>query len=269
MSTRPKNMKYIGAVVGDVIGSAYEFNNVRYKSFDMFTKHTKFTDDSVLTIAIMDVLSSGKEITHKHIVDTYQKWCRKYPNSGYGGRFRNWIISDDPKPYNSLGNGSAMRTSPIAYFAKSEQEVESLAKLFAEVSHNHPEGIKGAVVISMCIFLAKQGKTKEEIKKYASNYYDLDFDYEDLRRNYRFDETCPNSVPQAIYCFLISKDYEDCIRTTISIGGDCDTTAAMSCAIAEAYYKEIPNEICEKVLTYLTFEMIEVIERFNKVIDSK
>ena len=252
----------IGAIVGDVVGSVYEFNNIRTKQFPLITKENFFTDDTIMTIAIMEWLLNPK----KSIVKTLQKWGRKYPSS-YGGRFGIWIYEDDPQPYYSYGNGAAMRISPVSYVAKNLKELEELVIKATAITHNHPEGIKGALVTATCIYLALHNCTKQDIQDYAISQYPeiKDMDYGWLKRNYWFDETCQNSVPQAIYCFLISKDFEDCVRTTISIGGDCDTTSAISCAIADAFYG-IPKDIEEKIYQKLTPEMNKIIIRFNKMV---
>ena len=237
----------IGALIGDYVGSIYEFNNVRRKDINLFTKDNFFTDDSIMTLAVNEILENGYVHDSDKIIDTLKKWGRKYPNRGYGGMFGWWLKSNSREPYYSFGNGAAMRISPVGWYANSEEEVKDFSKRITEVTHNHPEGIKGAEVTAMCVYYARIGKSKDFIKEYVEQYYNLDFDYDDLKRNYKFNETCQESVPQAIYCFLISKDFEDCLRTTISIGGDCDTTAAISCAIAQAYYRDIPNHILKYV----------------------
>ena len=194
-------------------------------------------------------------------------WGRAYPDSGYGARFSNWLFSKNSEPYYSMGNGAAMRVSPVGWYARSESEVKELARRVTEVTHNHPEGIKGATVVAMCIFYARKGKSKKYIKEYAEKFYDLDFDYDDLRKNYGFDETCEGSIPQAIYCFLISKSYIDCIRNCVSIGGDCDTTSAIAGAIAEAYYKHIPLNVKNEALSYLRDEDPNPWDVINNFID--
>ena len=255
----------IGAMFGDIAGSKYEFKNIRTKDFDLYSRDAYFTDDSVCTIAFMDFLLHAKLRSKEEAVKYLQRWTRKYPNSGYGGRFWHWIWSDNPEPYGSCGNGSAMRISPVAWVAKDYEELKELVNIVTEITHNHPEGIKGALVVATCIFMALHEKSKEDIKKYAVKEYPeiATFDYEKLRQSYGFYEICQMSVPQAIYCFLISKDFDDCARTTVSIGGDCDTTAAISCAIAEAYYGTSKKHY-EYVYSLLTEEMIEVVEEFNK-----
>jgi len=253
----------IGAIIGDIVGSPFEFNNIKTKQFELITNKSCFTDDTVMTIAVADALLNGKDLSEQTVSSYLQKWGRKYPDAGYGGRFFNWVFSKDPKPYNSYGNGSAMRISSVGWLANSEEEVKRLSKAVTEVTHNHPEGLKGAEIVAMCIYYARIGKDKEFIRKYIEQYYNIDFDYEELKRTFfHGEETCQATVPQALYCFLISKDFEDCLRTTISIGGDCDTTAAISCAIAEAYYKEIPEELIDSLGEKLPQEMIDLIDQF-------
>ena len=255
----------VGAIIGDVIGSSYEFHNVRYKDFDLFNDRTKFTDDTVCTIALMDFFTRAEKFDEETATKFLHEWTNKYPDAGYGGRFYNWVHSSKPQPYDSYGNGSAMRISSVAWVAKDLDELKLLSDTVTKITHNNPEGMKGALVVATCIFMARKGASRKDIEKYAISQYPeiAKFDYEDLRRNYYFNETCQESVPQAIYCFLISHDFEDCLRTTISIGGDCDTTAAMSCAIAEAFYMSVPEKLAIKVLYKLTEEMVDVLDAFR------
>lgn len=241
-----EGLKCYGAIIGDVVGSVYEFENIRKKDFPLLTDRNFCTDDSILTIAVHRILES-KDYSKENIVNTLKKWTRANPDGGYGFRYQRWAFSDEAEPYNSLGNGAAMRVSPVGWFANSEEEVKELSKLVTEVTHNHKEGLLGAEVTAMCVYYARIGKTKEFIKEYVRKYYDIDFDYNYLVKNYQFNELCRTTVPQAIYCFLISKDFEDCIRTTVSIGGDTDTLCAISCAIAEAYYKNIDKQLLDNV----------------------
>ncbi len=233
----------LGAIIGDVVGSRFEFNNQKSKDFELFTEESRFTDDTVMTLAVAEIIQKHLYYYKTDIVNTLKKWGRAYPHAGYGGRFRRWLNSDSEEPYMSYGNGSAMRISACGFYGRSESEVKELAKLVTEVTHNHLEGLKGAEVTAMCIYYARIGKSKEFIKEYVSKYYFIDFNYQDLVKNYTFSAKCEDSVPQAIYCFLISKDFEDCLRTSVSIGGDTDTVSAISCSIAEAYYKEIDEKI--------------------------
>lgn len=250
-----------GASIGDVVGSRWEFNNIKTKDFALFGKGCYATDDTVMTCAVADVLVNKKQNNKDKIIDTLKKWGKKYPDAGYGGHFYNWVLGSDREPYNSYGNGSAMRVSAAGWIGKTEKEVKNLSRKVTEVTHNHPEGIKGAEVTAMCIYYARNGKSRDFIKQYVEQYYNLDFDYEELRKTYKHaEEICQNTVPQAIYCFLISHSFEDCLRTTISIGGDCDTTAAISCAIAEAYYGSCDG-LEKYVRNYLTEEMYEILSK--------
>lgn len=254
----------LGAIIGDVVGSRFEFNNIKTKKFDLVTDSSKFTDDSVMTVAVADVLINGNPKNKDEVIDTLKKWGRRYPHAGYGGHFYHWVLGNAREPYNSCGNGSAMRVSACGWIGKTEEEVIDLAKRVTEVTHNHPEGMKGAIVTALSIYYARIGKSKEFLREYMEREYPLikQLDYEELRRTYEHeDEICQVTLPQALYCFLISNSFEDCLRTTISIGGDCDTTAAISCAIAEAYYKEIPEDLKQAVRRKLTLEMIEVLDR--------
>lgn len=255
----------LGALIGDIVGSRFEFNNIKTKNFQLFHPDCSVTDDSVMSVAVAEMCLKGFVPNNKDaIIKTFKKWGKKYPYAGYGSRFINWVLSNDINPYYSCGNGSAMRISAIGFYANTEEEVKLYSKSVTEVTHNHPEGLKGAEVTAMCIFMAKKGKTKEEIASYVKQYYDINFDYEYLKQTYvHGQEICQITVPQAIYCFLISKDFEDCIRTTISIGGDCDTTAAISGAIAEAFYG-IPEEIKNQVRKFIPLDMYEIVDDFDK-----
>ncbi len=238
----------LGAIIGDIVGSVYEFDNIKTKDFPLFSKESLYTDDSVMTLAVAEICQKGYINDKDKIIDTLKKWGKAYPDAGYGGHFYHWVLSDDRRPYNSCGNGSAMRVSACGWYANSEEEVKEFATNVTEVTHNTREGIKGAVVTAMCIYYARTGKSREFIKKYCYKEYPniRKLDYEELRRTYKHaEEICQVTVPEALYCFLISNSFEDCLRTTISIGGDCDTTAAISCAIAEAFYK---NEICNEMI---------------------
>lgn len=251
----------LGAIIGDVIGSVYEWNNVKTIDFPLFQENTTFTDDSVLTCATMDALMKKRDYS-----SAYQSWSRRYPNRGYGGRFLSWIYAEEPKPYNSWGNGSAMRVSPVGWAFNTLEEVLEEAKKSASVTHNHPEGIKGAQATAAAVFLAKQGKSKREIKEYITKtfHYYLDETIDVIRPFYEFDESCQGTVPQAITAFLESRDFEHAIRLAISLGGDSDTLACITGGIAGAFYKYIPDDIIDNTLKRLTDDMLEVILQFSK-----
>ena len=258
---RMKKKDYImGAVIGDIIGSVYEWNNVKTTNFPMFTKRTDFTDDSVLTFATMDSI-----LNKTGYAKAYQAYGQKYPDRGYGGNFASWIYDEEPEPYNSWGNGSAMRVSPVGWAYETIDEVLAQAKRSAEVSHNHPEGIKGAQATASAIFLARTGKSKVEIKEFIEVIfgYNLSRSIAAIRPGYRFNESCQGTVPQAITAFLESTDFESAIRLAISLGGDSDTLACITGGIAEAFYKEIPEYIIENALRVLPTEIIQLIEEFS------
>jgi ADP-ribosylglycohydrolase len=246
----------LGAIIGDIVGSVYEWHNIKTKEFPFFSEKCFFTDDTVMTIAVADALLNGG--TPDNFIDSMKKFGRLYPNAGYGGHFRGWLFSDDRKPYNSYGNGSAMRVSPCAWFAGTLDEAEALADMSAAVTHNHPEGIKGARATAAAIYLARVAKnksideTKSEIKSYIeSKYgYNLSRTLDEIRPAYRFDVSCQGTVPEAIIAFLESTGFEDAVRNAISLGGDSDTLAAITGGIAEAAYG-IPGEIAEKAVCYL------------------
>lgn len=266
---KPKNSNsntIIGAVIGDVIGSVFEWNNIKTTDFDLFNPKCDFTDDTVLTIAVADSILNKKDFAK-----TIWEYGRKYRGRGYGGSFRNWLQQDNLKPYGSFGNGSAMRASAVGFAFNGIQKVLEVAKQTAEVTHNHPEGIKGAQATAAAIFLARQGKSKEEIKDYiiSTFNYDLGFTLDEIRPTYKFDVTCQGSVPQAIVAFLESSDYENAIRLAISIGGDSDTIACITGGIASAYFKEIPKEIIDFVVDKLPSEYIEIMNKFDEKYNEK
>ena len=251
----------IGAIIGDVVGSVYEFNNHRSKEFPLFQVKSSFTDDSVLTFATAKVLLDGGDYA-----TTYQRFARVYPHRGYGGRFSRWIKLDDPKPYNSFGNGSAMRVSPVGFAFADAETTLAESKRSAEVTHNHPEGIKGAQSVALAIWMARQGESKPAIRQAIEQIfgYDLNRNCELIRKVNKFDETCQGSVPEAITCFLESVDFEDCIRLSISIGGDSDTIACIAGGIAQAYYGEIPNWIVAETRFRLPQEFLDILDRFEE-----
>ena len=257
----------IGAIAGDVIGSAYEFNPTRDYGFELFTPKSTFTDDTVLTMANAKWLIEDETHSPETLVEIMLDMCRMYPGRGYGGRFAHWIIDSDPQPYGSFGNGSAMRVSPVGYYAKTLDEALELAKISAEVTHNHPEGIKGAQATAAAIFLARQGKTKREIGQYVAEtfQYDLSRTLEEIRPDYTFDETCQRTVPEAITCYLEGKDYEDVVRLAVSLAADADTLAAIAGSIASASM-DVPNEIAQKVISLLSEDFCTLLLRFNEMV---
>jgi len=250
----------IGAITGDIIGSVFEWNNIKSLDFDLFCRENRFTDDSVLTVATMYALINDADYTY-----AYHTFGRKFPNVGYGGHFCLWISSDNPKPYNSWGNGSAMRVSPIGWFHNSIDDTLLEAKKSAEVTHNHPEGIKGAQATAAAIFMARTGKSKDHIKNFIIDKfgYNLNRKLDDIRPGYEFDVSCQGSVPEAIIAFLESTDFENAIRLAVSIGGDSDTIACITGGIAEAFYRNISDEIIDNVLNILPEELIRIIEDFS------
>jgi ADP-ribosylglycohydrolase len=254
----------IGAIIGDIVGSIYEWDNIKTKEFPLFKPNCFFTDDSILTIAVADAIEKGG--TKEDFIKSIKAYGRKYPNAGYGSNFRKWLLSDQEEPYNSYGNGSAMRVSAVAFKYKSLNAVEKVAKISAEITHNHPEGIKGAQATAACIFLARNDYSKKAIKEYIEKTYgyDLDKSLEDIRPNYSFNVSCQGTVPEAIIAFLESKDFEDAIRNAISLGGDSDTLAAITGSIAEGAYG-VPDAIKEKALSYLDEDLLKVVESFQLV----
>ena len=237
----------LGAIIGDIVGSRFEWNNHRSKDFKFFDDDLcKLTDDSIMTLAVAKSLIECNEDydkLHDIVINNMVTIGRKYPNCGFGGHFYQWIMTDNHEPYNSYGNGSAMRVSACGYVGKDLDEVKKLSKIVTEVSHNHPEGIKGAEATAVSIYLARTGKTIEDIKKYIKeNYYDINFTLDEIRETYKFNETCQDTVPQALEAFFESNSFEDAIRNAISIGGDSDTLACITGGIAAAYYG-IPERI--------------------------
>ena len=257
----------LGAIIGDIVGSRFEWKNYKAKDFELFSPECEFTDDTVMTVAlakaILEAKSDYADLTENSIYFMRQ-FGRKYPNAGYGGRFINWLFLENPVPYNSWGNGAAMRISPVGFVAKSIEEAKMLSKTVTEVTHNHPEGLKGAEAISVAIYMARTGKSKEEIKQcMQENYYKCDKTVEELQKTYRYDISTQGSVPPALECFYESTDFEDCIRNAVSIGGDSDTIGAIVGCLAEAYYG-IPENIKNKALEYLPEEFLKIIEEFER-----
>lgn len=277
----------LGAIIGDIVGSVYEWDNIKTKDFPLFREDCFFTDDTVMTCAVAEAIMNGGR--KDDFIDAMKKYGRMYPDAGYGARFDTWIHSDDRAPYNSFGNGSAMRVSPCAWVmdATTDElptEVKRLTQLSSEVTHNHPEGIKGAMATADAIFMCRyffgghasdngqsNSDTPEEIKRHIKEHiekeygYDLSKTLDEIRPTYRFNETCQDTVPQAIVAFLESTDFEDAIRNAISLGGDSDTLAAITGSIAEAAYG-IPDWITDKVYTYLDEPLKDVLRRWEKFV---
>lgn len=267
----------LGAIIGDIVGSIYEWNNIKTKDFNLFSKKCFFTDDTVMTVAVADAIMNGGK--SENYIESMKLWGKSYLNRGYGGAFYKWLISNSSEPYNSWGNGSAMRVSPCGWVAKLDipieeglKQTEDLAKASAEVTHNHPEGIKGAQATAAAIFYMRHGKSKnavneykEILKDYIQNKYKYELQYtiDEIRPTYTFNESCQGTVPQAIVSFLESKDFEDAIRNAISLGGDSDTLAAITGSIAEAAYG-IPEDIKEKALSYFNDPLDEPIKDLYK-----
>ena len=256
----------LGAIIGDIVGSRFEWNNHRSKNFEFLTYKCFPTDDSIMSLAIAQaILVSKKNYSDlsKNAVECMQSVGRNYPDCGYGGSFYDWIFSDDPKPYNSYGNGAAMRVSAAGFAANSIEEAKKLSKLVTEVSHNHPEGLKGAEAIAVAIYMAKTGSNIFEIRDYVNkNYYSMNFTLDEIRDSYQFNETCQGTVPQALEAFFESTGFEDAIRNAISIGGDSDTVAAICGGVAEAYYG-IPTDIRKHALTFLDQNLMKLLTSFE------
>ena len=277
----------LGAIIGDMVGSLYEFHPIKTKEFDFFNNRSRMTDDSLLTIAVSRTLlkhypiqynEEGLSAIKKDLTDEFVRTWRIYPQAGFGGKFFDWCryacITGKAKPYNSYGNGSAMRISPVGWIAHNEGEAKQLSKAVTEITHNHPEGLKGAEAVAMCIYLALNGYSKEQLRKrMIDEYYpEIQFyDYKQLVDTCEFSEICQDSVPQAIYCFLISDSLEDAIRNAVSLGADSDTQACIAGSIAEAYYqRDKLSELEDKYLYFMIDSDVEnLIKEFHKTIGSK
>jgi len=260
-----------GAILGDMIGSPYEFDRGnKTKEFPLFSRHSVFTDDSVMTIAVAEALlglngTEDDETVHQAVIHSMRKWGRKYPDAGYGGRFIGWLFMRTPHPYGSYGNGSAMRVSSAGWLFKTLEETRRYARLTAEVTHNHPEGTKGAEATASAIFLARNGASKQEIREYITKEfgYDLSRTCDEIRPMYHHVESCQETVPEAVTAFLEGNDFEDVIRTAVSLGGDCDTLTCIAGSIAEAYYG-VPDELRKQCRIRLPHDMQEVLDRFTE-----
>ena len=257
----------IGAIIGDIAGSRFEHNNWRRKDFKFFKLYCKATDDSIMTLAVAAALMEAGE-TPEALGDCAIRWMQKlgrsHPNCGFGGRFYDWIFAENPQPYGSYGNGAAMRISPVGYYARSEDEVRRLSATVTNVSHNHPESIRGAEAVAMAIFMARRGADMAAIReRIERDYYHIDFTLDEIRRSYRFDVSCQGSVPQALEAFFESTSFDDAIRNAVSIGGDSDTIAAIAGGIAEAHYG-VPESAVEAAEWYLDVALKEILERWRE-----
>lgn len=276
----------LGAIIGDIVGSRFEWHNHKDKEFELFTEDCRMTDDSIMTLAVANALmetekalesvAKGQErnneyyiLLEKLSIQYMQSFGRRYPDRGFSRAFFQWIISDDPQPYNSYGNGAAMRISPVAYVGRTQKEIQDLSETVTGVSHNHAEGLKGAEATATAIFMAGRCASKDEIKnRIADEYYPLNFTLDGIRDSYSFTTDCQATVPQAIVAFLESTSFEDAIRNAVSLGGDSDTLAAIAGAIAEAYYG-IPEQIKERALSYFDVELLSVYEEWVRFIKDR
>lgn len=250
----------LGAIAGDVIGSVHEFLGEKTVDFPLFVQHSRFTDDSVLTIAVADCL-----LTRNSYVDKFREYARAYPNRVYGAGFWAWVQSASRVPYNSWGNGAAMRVSPVGFAFDTLEDVLREARECAEVTHNHPEGVRGAQATAVAIFLAREGETKDAIRTTIQDRfgYDLGRTIDEIRPDYAFNESCQGTVPEAITAFLDASDYEETIRLAISLGGDADTLACIAGGIAEAFYGGVPKDIEEKTMAVLDDNLRQTVQRFR------
>ena len=264
-----------GAISGDMIGCPYEFDSGdKTKIFPLFISDSNYTDDSVMTVAVaealMDTIGQDDETVKAALVNSMQKWGHKYPDAGYGGMFYRWLLTKDPKPYGSYGNGSAMRVSSAGWLYNTLEKTRHMAKLTAEVTHNHPEGIKGAEATAAAIYMSRTGRSKEEIKAYIIREfgYDLSRTCDEIRPTYYHIETCQQTVPEAITAFMEGIDFEDVIRTAVSLGGDCDTLTCIAGGMAEAFYG-IPDFIKAECRKRLPADMMMVLDRFESIVNGK
>jgi type I restriction enzyme M protein len=257
----------IGAIIGDIAGSRFEWHNHKSKEFELFTNRCGPTDDSIMTLAVAKAImncAGDYSRLESEAISCMQEYGRRYPDAGYGGRFYRWIFSSNPKPYNSYGNGAAMRVSPCGFAAKSLEEAMLLARTVTQVTHNHPESMKAAEAVISAIYLARIGKTLEEIQDYITErYYRIDFTLDEIRPSYHFDVSCQGSVPQAFAALFESSGFEDAIRNAISIGGDSDTIAAITGGMAEAYYG-VPEDIRKQAMGFLDDDLSGILLEFEK-----
>ena len=260
-----------GAILGDIIGSPYEFDRGgKTKDFPLFSPNSEFTDDTVMTIAVADALlgvsaDEADDVIRQGLVRSMQAFGHAYPHAGYGLRFRGWLLAAEPRPYGSYGNGSTMRVSPAGWLYDDLDTVLRMARLSADVTHDHPEGIKGAQAVAAAIFLARKGSSKAEIRAYIEGefHYDLSHTCDEIRPGYRHVESCQETVPEAITAFLEGNDFEDVIRTAVSLGGDCDTLTCIAGSMAEAFYG-VPEALKDQCRNRLTKDLLDVLDRFEK-----
>lgn len=259
-----------GAILGDMIGAPFEFDRGdKTKDFPLFCENSQFTDDTIMTVAVaealMDTLGKDDDAIRAALVRSMQKWGHRYPHAGYGVRFDGWLYVTDPQPYNSFGNGSAMRVCPAGWLFDNLEETRRVARLTAEVTHNHPEGIKGAEATASAIFMARNHASKAQIKAFIEQefHYDLSRTCDEIRPDYHHVESCQETVPEAITAFLEGTDFEDVIRTAVSLGGDCDTLTCIAGSIAEAFYS-VPEEMVRTCRQRLSEDILQVVDRFQK-----
>lgn len=262
----------IGAIIGDIVGSRFEFDNYRAKDFEFLTHKCFFTDDSVMSLAVCESLMHCKpdySDLNNETIESMRRIGRSYPHCGYGGSFHRWMYSNNPQPYNSYGNGAAMRVSGCGYAANSIAEAVALSKAVTEITHNHPEGLKGAEATTIAVYMARTGSSLMAIRDcIVKNYYPINFTLDSIRDTYQFNETCQDTVPQALEAFFESTSFEDAIRNAISIGGDSDTLAAITGAVAEAYYG-VPNNIRKHALKFLDDRLLKILLDFENMYPAK
>ena len=265
----------LGAVFGDIVGSSYEWNNVKTKEFPLERPGTHYTDDSVMTLAVAKWLLEDPSHSESHLIKCMQKLGRGHYKAGYGSRFKEWLQAKDPQPYNSWGNGSAMRVSPVALYANSLEEALELAKTTAKVTHNHPEGMKGALAVAECVFICREAADVDDAKRKIRDSiprkygYNLERTLDEIRPDYKFDVTCLGSVPEAIIAFLESNSLEDCVRNAVSIGGDSDTIAAIACSIYAAKNNQEDDILAKRFEHYLSADLLRIMEAFEKRIRNR
>lgn len=280
-----KNTALLGAIAGDTIGAPYEFdcNNIKTTEFPLFNRASGFTDDSVMTVAVAEAVMAGfvkdeagraipdESKTEAAVIKSMQKWGQKFPYAGYGTSFRYWLVDENPKPYNSWGNGSAMRVAAVGWAYDTLEDVEKFAEISARVTHNHPEGVKGAKAVAAAIFLARAGKSKSEILDYVERTYGYPISRmtcDEIRPTYHMDESCQNTVPQAFCAFREGNSFEEVARLAVSLGGDSDTLCCIACAMAEAVYG-IPGEIQQQTIDRLDENLLKVLIQFQNFLAKK